>query len=106
MNIDLTPDELAFEADVREFFRDAYPEDIRRKRNEGIALSRDDMIRWQKVLADRGWFAVNWPIEHGGTGWTPVQKYIFAREMAAASRCSNSVSMMVRSSRSSTWYEA
>ena len=83
MNIDLTPDELAFEAEVREFFRDAYPDDIRRKRNEGIALSRDDMIRWQKVLADRGWFAVNWPIEHGGTGWTPVQKYIFAREMAA-----------------------
>jgi alkylation response protein AidB-like acyl-CoA dehydrogenase len=84
MNIDLTAEEIAFEEDVRAFFRTEYPDDIRRKRNEGIMLSRDDMIRWQKVLNERGWFAVNWPVEHGGTGWTPVQKYIFAREMAAA----------------------
>jgi len=45
-------------------------------------LERDDMVRWQKVLNDRGWFAVNWPVEYGGTGWTPVQKYLFAIELA------------------------
>ena len=83
MNIDLTKDELAFQQAVRQFFADDYPDDIRRKRDEGIALSRDDMIRWQKILNEQGWFAVNWPVEYGGTGWTPVQKYIFAREMAA-----------------------
>ena len=26
---------------------------------------------------------MNWPEEYGGTGWSPVQKYIFANEMAA-----------------------
>jgi alkylation response protein AidB-like acyl-CoA dehydrogenase len=26
---------------------------------------------------------VNWPEEYGGTGWTPLQKFIFADEMAA-----------------------
>lgn len=83
MNIDLTKDEISFQAEVREFFAGNYPEDIRRKRNEGITLSRDDMVRWQKILFEQGWFAVNWPVEHGGTGWTPVQKYIFAQEMAA-----------------------
>jgi alkylation response protein AidB-like acyl-CoA dehydrogenase len=83
MNIDLTAEDIAFQEEVREFFRTKYPEDIRRKRDQGITLSRDDMIRWQKVLNDRGWFAVNWPVEYGGTGWTPVQKYLFAREMAA-----------------------
>ena len=82
MNIDLTREELAFRDEVRKFLADEYPEDIRRKRNEGVTLTRDDMIRWQKALNDRGWFAVNWPVEYGGTGWTPVQKYLFANEMA------------------------
>jgi alkylation response protein AidB-like acyl-CoA dehydrogenase len=84
MNIDLTDEELRFREEVRQFLADEYPEDIRRKRNEGITLTRDDMIRWQKTLNDRGWFAVNWPIEYGGTGWTPVQKYLFENEMADA----------------------
>ena len=37
-------------------------------------------IRWQKILHAKGWAGVNWPVEYGGTGWTPVQKYIYARE--------------------------
>lgn len=82
MNIDLTNEELVFRDEVRKFLAEEYPEDIRRKRDEGITLTRDDMIRWQKILNDRGWFAVNWPVEYGGTGWTPVQKYLFANEMA------------------------
>ncbi len=84
MNIDLTKEELAFRDEVREFLATDYPQDIRRKQDEAIELSRDDMIRWQKTLYRRGWFAVNWPVEYGGTGWTAVQKYIFANELAAA----------------------
>ena len=83
MNIDLTNDEIAFRDEVRQFFADKFPADIRRKRDAGINLSRDDMVRWQKTLNDQGWFAFNWPVEHGGTGWTPVQQYLFAIEMAA-----------------------
>jgi alkylation response protein AidB-like acyl-CoA dehydrogenase len=83
MNIDLTESELAFQAEVRQFLADHYPDDIRRKRNKGIALSRDDMVRWQKILGEKGWFAVNWPVEYGGTGWMTVQKYLFANELAA-----------------------
>jgi alkylation response protein AidB-like acyl-CoA dehydrogenase len=83
MNIDLTKDEIAFREEVRRFFAEKFPEDIRRKREKGINLSRDDMVRWQKILNEQGWFAVNWPVEYGGTGWTPVQQYIFAIEMAA-----------------------
>ena len=83
MHINLTKEEVAFREEVRQFFSDNYPEDIKRKQDEGIALSRADMIRWQKILYKQGWFAVNWPVEYGGTGWTPVQKYIFAQEMAS-----------------------
>ena len=83
MHIDLTEDDLAFRQEVRDFFKEHYPDDIRRKRNEGVSLSRDDMIRWQKLLYEKGWFAVNWPVEYGGTGWSTVQKYLFAIETAA-----------------------
>jgi alkylation response protein AidB-like acyl-CoA dehydrogenase len=84
MNIDLIPEELAFRDEVQGFLADDYPEDIRRKRDEGVALTRDDTVRWHKALYKRGWFAVEWPVEYGGTGWTPVQKYLFANELAEA----------------------
>lgn len=84
MNVTLTDDELSFQEQVRAFFRDKYPDDIRKKQDRGIALERDDFIRWQKILFEQGWAAINWPVEHGGTGWSPVQKYLFANEIAMA----------------------
>ena len=83
MNIDLTEKDIAFRNEVRSFLTTEYPDDIRRKRNESVSLTRDDMIRWQKLLYKKGWFAVDWPVEYGGTGWSPVQKYLFARELAS-----------------------
>jgi alkylation response protein AidB-like acyl-CoA dehydrogenase len=83
MNVNLTKEELEFQQEVRTFFEEKYPDDIREKQDKRISLSRDDTIRWQKVLYEQGWAATNWPVEHGGTGWTPVQKYIFDKEMGA-----------------------
>ena len=84
MNVNFSEEELAFEREVKAFFKDKYPDDIRQKQDNGVTLSKEDMIRWQKILYEQGWAAVNWPVEHGGTGWTPVQKYIFANESAAS----------------------
>ena len=50
----------------------------------GLAGRRPILLRSQKCLHEQGWAGVNWPVEFGGTGWTPVQKYIFATEMAEA----------------------
>jgi len=82
MNVELTAGQLAFQQEVRDFFETEYPRDIRLKVDSGIALNREDYIRWQKVLSNKGWSAVNWPVEHGGTGWSVIQKYIYANEMA------------------------
>ncbi len=39
----------------------------------------------RKILANKdGWVAPGWPVEYGGPGWTPVQKYIFDEECGAA----------------------
>ena len=84
MHVSFTAEELEFQSEVRTFFAEAFPDDIRKKVNGDIPLDKEDYVRWQKILHARGWAAVNWPVEYGGTGWTPVQHYIYANEMADA----------------------
>ena len=84
MNVTFSEQEIAFRDEVRAFFHDRYPADIRDKREHGIPLEKEDYVRFQKALYEQGWAGINWPVEYGGTGWTPVQKYIFMNEMAEA----------------------
>lgn len=84
MHISFTEEELAFRQEARTFFAENFPEDIKRKQDGGAALEREDYIRWQKILYEKGWAAINWPTEYGGTGWSPIQKYIFSNEIARA----------------------
>jgi len=91
VDLKYTEQEQAFQQDVREFLQANYPADIQQKVAKGIALKKDDYVRWQKVLADKGWIAPGWPKEFGGPGWTPVEKYIFEEECGAAN-CLRTVS--------------
>ena len=50
----------------------------------GEELGREDYLSWHRILAKRGWSAISWPKEWGGTGWTPTQKYIWSEEQAKA----------------------
>ncbi len=84
MHVTFSAAEIAFQKEVRAFFRDEYPDDIREMRSRGVELPPADQVRWQKLLNKKGWAAINWPVEYGGTGWTPVQKYIYATEEADA----------------------
>ncbi len=81
MNAEFTAEELAFQKEAREFLENEFPADLRAKVDANIRLSREEIIRWQKILYEKGWAAPNWPVEYGGTGWTPIQKHIFAMEM-------------------------
>ena len=80
MHVTFSEAELAFQEEVRRFFRDEYPQDMRDTIDRGESLTPEDQVRWQKILHAKGWAGINWPVEYGGTGWTPVQKYIYARE--------------------------
>lgn len=84
MHVSLSDEEREFQQEVRRFFAEQYPDDLRAKSNAGIHWSREDYVRWQRILHEQGWSAINWPVEFGGTGWTPVQHYVYANEMAAA----------------------
>ncbi|MFS2122427.1 acyl-CoA dehydrogenase family protein [Pseudomonas sp. Pseusp97] len=83
MDIHFTPDELAFRDEVRHFLQTRLPQDIATKVRLGKHLNKGDHQRWQRVLAEQGWYATHWPEEFGGTGWNAVQKHIFEEECAA-----------------------
>ncbi|WP_299841766.1 acyl-CoA dehydrogenase family protein [uncultured Jannaschia sp.] len=85
MDLSFSPEEEAFRAEVRQFLAEELPEDIARRTREGRELEKADMDRWHAILNARGWLAVTWPEEYGGTGWTPVQRHIFEEECARAS---------------------
>ncbi|PCH63953.1 MAG: pimeloyl-CoA dehydrogenase large subunit [SAR86 cluster bacterium] len=81
MNADFTPQELSFQKEVKEFLTQEFPKELKAKLEKSIRLSKEELVRWQKILYKKGWIAPNWPKEYGGTGWTATQKYIFANEM-------------------------
>jgi len=74
----------AFRLEVRQFFADNLPDDIRRAMMTGLPPDRALADRWHKILLAKGWGAPSWPREHGGTGWTLKQQYIYDQERAAA----------------------
>ena len=84
MNLDFSPEEKEFQQEVRDFLQQKLPKDIATKTRNAQHLSKEQYVQWQKILHQQGWAAVNWPVEYGGTGWTPTQKYIFANECAEA----------------------
>ena len=84
MEFGFSPEDEAFRLQVRRFFAEEYPQDILRKVQNGQQLSKDDYQRSERALNEKGWVAVNWPKEYGGTGWTATQKYIFDDELEKA----------------------
>ena len=85
MELRLSEQDEAFRQEVRAFIADNLPAAIKRKVETGRRLYKQDYVSWQKILYGKGWIAPGWPVEYGGTGWTPIQKYIFEEELALGS---------------------
>mgnify|MGYP005847370435 CR=1 FL=1 len=66
------------------FTREALPSDIRRKVADGLVLGKDDYVRWQKIMHAHGYMGGHWPREHGGQGWSPIERWTAEQAMAEA----------------------
>ena len=84
MDLEFSPEDLAFRDEVRAFIAESYPAQLRGKQDEGDELTKEDFLSWHRVLAQKGWVAPAWPAEYGGTGWTSTQRYIWSEETARA----------------------
>jgi alkylation response protein AidB-like acyl-CoA dehydrogenase len=84
MDLNYSPEETAFRDEVRGWLRENLPGDLREKVASYAHLTREDLLRWHRILARKGWIAPAWPEEWGGTGWNAVQRYIFEEECGYA----------------------
>jgi alkylation response protein AidB-like acyl-CoA dehydrogenase len=84
MDLNYSPEETAFRDEVRSWLSANLPRDLRDKVTNYQELTKDDLLRWHKILAKKGWIAPEWPQEWGGTGWNVVQRYIFEEECGYA----------------------
>ena len=84
MDLNYTNDDLAFRDQVRAFLEAELPQDLQHKVLNHLRLSKDDYVRWHRILARQGWVAPGWPKEYGGPGWTAAQRHIFEEECARA----------------------
>lgn len=86
MDLNFSKEDLAFRDEVRGFIAEAFDDELQAamKNTRAGYMPKHLHVRWQKKLHEKGWLAPNWPVEHGGAGFTPGQKYMFDAEMAAA----------------------
>jgi len=84
MDLNYSPEEADFREEVRGWLSANLPEDLKQKVASYAHLSKDDLLRWHRILAKQGWVAPAWPKEWGGTGWNVVQRYIFEEELGYA----------------------
>jgi len=73
-----------FREEVRDFCRREFPADLAQKARAHVYFSKDDRVRWQRILHARGWFAGHWPAEQGGADWGPLQRFILIEELELA----------------------
>ena len=84
MDLAYSPQEQAFRNEVRGWLADNLPADIRGKVTGYRSMAKEDIIRWHKIRAEKGWSVPHWPVEWGGTGWDITQRYIYDEEFGLA----------------------
>ncbi len=82
MHLEAQADDQTFRDEVQDFLAGQLTPELRQagQRTMGICSPHEASQAWQKILYAKGWAAPSWPLEHGGTGWTAMQRHIFATE--------------------------
>ena len=85
MDLKFSEADVTFRQEVVTFLENEYPEDIKEKQDKRIPLEKEEIVRWQKILNQKGWFAINWPTQYTNQEELSVtQKYILQEELAKA----------------------
>jgi alkylation response protein AidB-like acyl-CoA dehydrogenase len=84
MDLRLTPDELAFRDDLREWLSKNVPPDWAQRKYDPLETRFDYLRKWQRKLFDAGWAGIAWSKKYGGRGASTMLQVIFWEEMARA----------------------
>ena len=93
MNIDHSSEAETFRDEIRAFLQDGVPPNVKEKLElrqlsgsepSYSNLTKDEYLDWHRALYKKGWVAPHWPINHGGLGWTPLQRHVYEEELGLA----------------------
>jgi alkylation response protein AidB-like acyl-CoA dehydrogenase len=84
MDFALSAEDRAFAERLRAFFTSEIPVGIRERVGRGEDATREDIVTSQRILNAHGLAVPNWPVDWGGQDWTPIQRHLWAEEMALA----------------------
>lgn len=77
----LTEEEEALQAEVRAFVSEELP---RGRYSPGLGMDADHSPEFSRKLAARGWVGMGVPRQYGGSGRSPVDRFIVVEELLAA----------------------
>ena len=79
MDFTFTPEEKAFQQEIRSFFEQEVTEEFLCELED--SGEPDFSLEFSRKLADKGWLAMAWPREYGGGGATMMEQLIFTEEV-------------------------
>ncbi|MCW2756390.1 MAG: putative Acyl-CoA dehydrogenase [Nocardioidaceae bacterium] len=71
-------------ARVRAFLSEHLPDDWHGIGSLDVAEQQEFLSTWRRVLHEHHLLAVDWPVEYGGAGLTPMEQLVIAEEFAQA----------------------
>ena len=80
----VAPQLRALRDEVRGFCQSKLPDDIRAKVLLNQHLTKDDHLRWHRILHSGGLLVGHWPKEQGGRGWSRLERWVFENEIYRA----------------------
>ena len=79
MDISFKDEDYKFQESVRDWLSVNWSDDLKEKQNKSALkrLSKEDLVAWQKRLAEKGWAAPNWPKNMGAQA-LPLYRIIYS----------------------------
>ena len=84
MDLSFTPEHEAFRGEVRSWIQRAMPADLKTKADVDANFEMPEIMRWHKVLHEKGWVAPHWPDKFGGPGLDVTRRFILSEELELA----------------------
>lgn len=84
MDLSIPPEAERLRNEFRTFFATRLPREISDKVRNGQKVPKEEHQRWHRILNERGWLGTSWTKEFGGTGWGPLERFLFDEEASLA----------------------
>ena len=84
MDLTISPDAERLRDEFRAFFATNLPREISDKVRNGQKVPKEAHQHWHRILNQRGWLGTSWKQEYGGTGWGPLERFLYDEEASLA----------------------